>query len=230
MGYSKPSHTIFLNYPDKPNCVFAGFCLSTVSSKSNPMLQPKLGHHRALFPMWTVPCRLIHVTFGDGFEQPEDEACSSFLRCLPDSATIHEVKEIMAAWAGPSDMWRWMGWEDDKCMEMLSDKRELNSPLRVSPNNNNNNNNTNTSLWHYQKKWGTISVSRDTLCQQTGERNQKSEVCSHTNQNTDIFHTPGVSLVWIYIYIIYYIYHRFVWLLYRLHADNMYVWVLSCDL
>eukprot|EP00438_Fugacium_kawagutii_P013663 Skav213136 [mRNA] locus=scaffold107:376351:402111:+ [translate_table: standard] len=42
----------------------------------------------------------IHVTFGDGFEQPTDEACSSFQRCLPDSTTLGEVKQILAAWAG----------------------------------------------------------------------------------------------------------------------------------
>ena len=42
----------------------------------------------------------IYVTFGDGFEQPEDEACSSFERCLPQKTRLGEVKEILAAWAG----------------------------------------------------------------------------------------------------------------------------------
>jgi hypothetical protein len=42
----------------------------------------------------------IYVTFGDGFEQPEDEACSSFERCLPQNTSLREVKEILAAWAG----------------------------------------------------------------------------------------------------------------------------------
>lgn len=50
----------------------------------------------------------IHVTFGDGFEQPTDEACSSFQRCLPNSITLDEVREILAAWAGHLDLGR--GW------------------------------------------------------------------------------------------------------------------------
>ena len=41
----------------------------------------------------------VRVTFGDGFERP-NEACSSFERCLPAASTIHELKEILASWGG----------------------------------------------------------------------------------------------------------------------------------
>ncbi|CAK9062891.1 unnamed protein product [Durusdinium trenchii] len=42
----------------------------------------------------------IRVTFGDGFEQPEEDACSHFERLLPATATVRELREILATWAG----------------------------------------------------------------------------------------------------------------------------------
>ena len=42
----------------------------------------------------------ILVTFGDGFQQPEEESCSRFERLMPETTTLGEVKEILGQWAG----------------------------------------------------------------------------------------------------------------------------------
>eukprot|EP00931_Biecheleriopsis_adriatica_P102785 TRINITY_DN77715_c0_g1_i1.p1 TRINITY_DN77715_c0_g1~~TRINITY_DN77715_c0_g1_i1.p1 ORF type:complete len:177 (-),score=36.62 TRINITY_DN77715_c0_g1_i1:32-562(-) len=47
-----------------------------------------------------MSCGMLKVTFGDGFELPDAERCSSFERHVPGSASLRELKVILAAWAG----------------------------------------------------------------------------------------------------------------------------------